>query len=133
MERGGTVSGTDFAPLSSLLADTIDDAHNVARGLCPLEPDPEALAPALHALTNRMHELAAVRCECMTAGDVRVADPEMAQHLYRIAQEALSNAARHAKASHSVEYPALVPISIHLPSGAAAASKAINLPTSAGI
>jgi signal transduction histidine kinase len=28
-----------------------------------------------------------------------VADPEVAQHLYRIAQEALSNAVRHAKAS----------------------------------
>ena len=40
-----------------------------------------------------------MRCECMTAGDVRVADPEVAQHLYRIAQEALSNAVRHAKAS----------------------------------
>jgi signal transduction histidine kinase len=100
MERGGTVSGTDFAPLSSLLADTIDDAHNVARGLCPLEPEPEALAPALRALTRRTQELATVRCECMTAGDVRVADPEVAQHLYRIAQEALSNAVRHAKASN---------------------------------
>ena len=99
LERGGTVSGTDFEPLSSLLADTIDDARNVARGLCPLEPEPEALAPALRALTKRMQELAAVRCECVTAGDVRVADPEVAQHLYRIAQEALSNAVRHAKAS----------------------------------
>jgi signal transduction histidine kinase len=46
-----------------------------------------------------MEELAAVRCEYRTAGDVRVADPEVAQHLYRIAQEALSNAARHAQAS----------------------------------
>ena len=99
LERGGTVSGTDFEPLSSLLADTIDDAHNVARGLCPLEPEPEALAPALRALTRRTQELATVRCECMTAGDVRVADPETAQHLYRIAQEALSNAVQHAKAS----------------------------------
>ena len=99
LERGGSVSDTDFAPLSSLLADTIDEAHNIARGLCPLEPDPEALAPALRALTKRMQELAAVRCECMTAGDVRVADPDVAQHLYRITQEALSNAVRHAKAS----------------------------------
>jgi len=99
LERGGTVSSTDFAPLSSLLADTIDDARNVARGLCPLEPEPEALAPALRALTKRTQELAAVRCECTTAGDVRVADPATAQHLYRIAQEALSNAVRHAKAS----------------------------------
>lgn len=99
LERGGSVSDTDFAPLSSLLADTIDEAHNIARGLCPLEPDPEALGPALRALAKRTQELATVRCEYMTAGDVRVADPEVAQHLYRIAQEALSNAVRHAQAS----------------------------------
>ncbi len=99
LERGGTVSGADFAPLSSLLAETINDAHHVARGLCPLEPDPDALAPALRALARRTEEMAGVRCEFLAAGDVRVPDPAMAQHLYRIAQEALSNAARHAHAS----------------------------------
>jgi signal transduction histidine kinase len=46
-----------------------------------------------------MQQMAAVRCEFHAAGDVRVDDPEAAQHLYRIAQEALSNAARHAKAN----------------------------------
>jgi signal transduction histidine kinase len=99
LERGGTVSGGDFAPLSSLLAETIDDAHNVARGLCPLEPDPDALAPALRAMAKRMQEVTAVACEFRVVGDVRVPDPEAAQHLYRIAQEALSNAVRHAKPS----------------------------------
>jgi signal transduction histidine kinase len=99
LERGGVLSGTDFAPLSSLLGETIDDAHNVARGLCPLEPDPDALAPALRALTKRTQEMAGVRCEFRASGDVRVHDPEAAQHLYRIGQEALSNAVQHAKAN----------------------------------
>ena len=99
LERGGTLSGTDFETLSTLLAESIDEAHNVARGLCPLEPDPEALAPALRALTKRIREMSAVRCEFLAAGDVRVPDPAIAQHLYRIAQEALSNAVRHAGAS----------------------------------
>ncbi|HEX8926882.1 MAG TPA: sensor histidine kinase [Terriglobales bacterium] len=96
LERGGDLSGADFGPLSSLLSETIDDAHNVARGLCPLEPHPEALAPALRMLTVRTQEIAGVRCEFKAIGDVRVFDPEAAQHLYRIAQEALSNAVRHA-------------------------------------
>jgi signal transduction histidine kinase len=99
LERGGTLAGADFQRLSSLLAETIDDAHNVALGLCPLEPDPETLAPALRALIKRTGELAAVRCEFLAAGDVHVPEPAMAQHLYRIAQEALSNAVRHAHAS----------------------------------
>ncbi len=97
-ERGGTLSGAELAPLSSLLAESIDEAHNVALGLCPLEPDPDALSPALRALTKRIQEMGAVRCEYLVSGDLRVPDPAMAQHLYRIAQEALSNAARHAHA-----------------------------------
>ncbi len=50
-------------------------------------------------MAKRMREVAAVRCEFRVVGDVRVPDPEAAQHLYRIAQEALSNAVRHAKPS----------------------------------
>jgi signal transduction histidine kinase len=99
LERGGVVAGEDFKPVSSLLAETIDDAHNVARGLCPLELDPDALAPALRALTKRTQQMSGVRCEFLAAGDVRVPEAEAAQHLYRIAQEALSNAVRHAHAN----------------------------------
>lgn len=97
LERGGELSDSDFAPLSELLAETIDDAHDVSRGLCPLEPDPDALAPALRSLVQRTQQMAAVRCEFRATGDVHVDDPEAAQHLYRIAQEALSNAARHGR------------------------------------
>ncbi len=99
LERGASLSGPDLAPLSSLLADTIDDAHDVALGLCPLEPGPDSLAPALRALARRTQEMADVICEFLAAGDVRVPDPAAAQHIYRIAQEALSNAVRHAHAS----------------------------------
>ncbi len=99
MERGAAPSGADFQTLSSLLGETIDDAHHVAQGLCPLEPDPDALAPALRALTKRAGEMAALRCDFRVAGEVRVSDPGVAQHVYRIAQEALSNAVRHAHAN----------------------------------
>jgi signal transduction histidine kinase len=98
LERGATLSGSDVAPLSSLLAQSMDEARNVALGLCPLEPHADALAPALRMLTMRMRETTAAQCEFLSAGNVRISDPEKAQHLYRIAQEALSNAARHAHA-----------------------------------
>ena len=97
--RGQPASAADFAPLTTLLTETIDDAHDVARGLCPLDADPGALAPALRALVRRTQELADVRCEFTSTGEVRVLVPDAAQHLYRIVQEALSNAVRHAHAS----------------------------------
>lgn len=99
LKSGGTLSDGDFQTLSSLLTQTIGDARSVARGLCPLDPDPEALAAALRALAKRTREMLAVQCEITTTGDVRVPDPAMAQHLYRITQEAMSNAARHANAT----------------------------------
>jgi signal transduction histidine kinase len=99
LQRGATPPAVEFEALSSLLSEAIDEAHNVARGLCPLDPDPDALAPAIRALIRRTQETAGFHCEFMAAGDVRVTDQQAAQHLYRIAQEALSNAVRHAKAS----------------------------------
>jgi signal transduction histidine kinase len=99
LERGGELSSADFEALSSLLTETISEAQNVALGLCPLEPDSEALAPALRMLTKRLWEMSAVRCEFLAVGDLRVSDPTVAQHLYRIAQEALGNAVRHAHAN----------------------------------
>jgi len=93
------VPAADLERLTSLLADAIDETHNIALGLCPVGPEPDALSPALRALTRRTQETADVHCEFLSTGDVRVPDSEASQHLYRIAQEALSNAARHAHAS----------------------------------
>ncbi len=99
LREGGPVSAAESERLTSLLTEAMDEAHNIALGLCPLEPEPDALAPALRALTRRVEETAGVPCEFIATGDVRVPDSEMAQHLYRIAQEALSNAVRHAHAN----------------------------------
>jgi signal transduction histidine kinase len=99
LRDGAPVSAAESERLTSLLTEAIDEAHNIALGLCPVEPEPDALEPALRALTRRTQETADVHCEFLATGDVRVPDSEMAQHLYRIAQEALSNAVRHAHAT----------------------------------
>jgi len=99
LREGGPVTAAESERLTALLTEAIDEAHNIALGLCPVEPEPDALAPALRALTRRMQDAADVHCEFLVSGDVRVPESEMAQHLYRIAQEALSNAVRHARAT----------------------------------
>lgn len=93
-------SATDaLAGLTTLLEETIDEARAVAHGLCPLESDPEALAAALRTLTDRIRASSGIACTLETNGNVRVADAATANHLYRIAQEATSNALRHAYAN----------------------------------
>ncbi|MFB3828564.1 MAG: sensor histidine kinase [Bryobacteraceae bacterium] len=99
LSRGGMLSSADLEMLSSLLAEIMDDTRKIALGLYALEPDGEALPTALQELAKRVRETAPVQCEVSADPDVRVSDPLTVQHLYRIAQEALSNAVRHAHAS----------------------------------
>ncbi len=102
VERDEAMRIEDLEALSALIEEAIDEAHAVAKGLWPLEPDPDALAPALRSLAKRAQGTGTVRCEFVAAGNVRVDDPATARHLYRIAQEALSNAVCHARASRIV-------------------------------
>ena len=99
LRRGTPLPPADLDALSSLLGETIHEARAVAQGLCPVEPAPDALAPAIYQLVRRTQRSSGVACEFRAKGNVLVADPAAAQHLYRIAQEALSNAVCHARAS----------------------------------
>lgn len=98
-ERGEPSASEEFAALSTLLEEAIDESHAVAKGLCPLEPGPGALAAALRMLSKRTRGATGLPCLFTAMGDVSVPDPITAQHLYRIAQEAVSNAVRHANAT----------------------------------
>ncbi len=98
-QRGEDLASEDFAALSTLLEEAIDESHAVAKGLCPLAPGPGALATALRTLSKRTRGTTGFPCLFTASGDVSVPDRVTAQHLYRIAQEAVSNAVRHAKAT----------------------------------
>ncbi|MHB1459202.1 MAG: sensor histidine kinase [Armatimonadota bacterium] len=102
VERNENLEQEDLQALYLLLEEAIDEAHAVAKGLCPLDPDPEALGSALRTLMKRARGITTARCEFVTAGDVRVYDLTTAHHLYRIAQEAVSNAARHSQANQII-------------------------------
>lgn len=70
-------------------------ARDLARGLHPPELGTVGLASALRELAARTNEL--VRCRCKGPRSLRVPDPDMAVNLYRIAQEAVQNAVKHAR------------------------------------
>ena len=61
-----------------------------------MEVDAEGLSAALSELAERTTHDAAVRCEFDCDKPVRVENNETATHLYRIAQEAVTNAFKHA-------------------------------------
>jgi PAS domain S-box-containing protein len=71
-------------------------ARDLARGLHPIEIGASGLPAALRELCSRKTEDVSCRCDCPRS--LRI-DENVAVNLYRIAQEALTNSAKHAKAS----------------------------------
>jgi signal transduction histidine kinase len=87
--------------LSALARDSIDACRNLAHGLAPLTDAHGDLALALRDLAARADRLRPglrVRYAARRQAPLRIT-ADVRTHLLRIAQEALSNALRHARAS----------------------------------
>jgi PAS domain S-box-containing protein len=87
------------ASISALLGDAIGQARALARGLQPVELGAGGLAAALELLASRVRELFGLECVCTCDASALVYDDGAAGHLFRIAQEAASNAAKHGRAT----------------------------------
>jgi signal transduction histidine kinase len=81
------------------LRDAIAETRSLSHGLAPVPLVDDGLMVALTALAEITSSSGAVRCVFESAEPVRVADAEVADHLYRIAQEAVNNALKHAAPS----------------------------------
>jgi PAS domain S-box-containing protein len=75
-------------------------ARDLARGLHPSELGAGGLLVALRELATRTNERVPCRCECPRS--LRVNDGPIALNIYRIAQEAVTNALKHAQASEII-------------------------------
>ncbi|MCA9265962.1 MAG: PAS domain S-box protein [Planctomycetales bacterium] len=73
--------------------------RSLARGLNPVQIDPLGLTSALSELAEHVSELYQVRCRFVGNDRVPMPDSETATQLYRIAQEAITNAVKHGKAT----------------------------------
>jgi signal transduction histidine kinase len=80
--------------------EALERARLLARGLAPVALEGDGLATALQELAANSDELFRIRCEFRAEVPVTLADPSAATHLYRIAQEAVSNAVKHGRANH---------------------------------
>jgi PAS domain S-box-containing protein len=98
-------SGANEEPLAARIAAGLKRAlcqvRALSRGLVPVEVDAEGLMAALVELAARVSEVSGVRCRFECSEPVRIEDTQTATHLYRIAQEAVTNAVKHGKA-HNV-------------------------------
>ena len=93
----GLPEAADAAQVVRLVEEGIDLAHNLARGLYPVEMEAEGLMAAFRDLAANVSRTAKVECVFDCQSPVLVHDNAAAGQLYRIAQEAVRNALRHGK------------------------------------
>ena len=88
--------------IQSLLRRTLAETRSLARGVFPVHVEREGLVVALDDLATTAQRIHGVQVTFELAGEPDDLSLEVSTHLYRIAQEALSNALRHAAADHVV-------------------------------
>jgi len=82
---------------SDTVHEAITQARGVARGLLAVQLAGEGLPHALRALAMNVSERHHIRCEVHCPKTLPLKDNTAATHLFRLAQEAVSNAVKHAK------------------------------------
>jgi two-component system, NarL family, sensor histidine kinase NreB len=80
------------------MREVIAQTRSLARGLSPFMLESEGLISALRELAVTTERLFTTKCQFAHDGTVSISDLAAATHLYRIAQEAVSNAIKHGKA-----------------------------------
>ena len=85
--------------LVELVADAISQARSLAKGLNPLEMHSDGLMEALDDFAATTRQLFKIECAFECDYPVLIRDTGAAGQLYRIAQEAVSNAIKHGQAT----------------------------------
>ncbi len=81
-----------------LLTVAMNQTRGLARGLHPVAVEADGLMAALDELATRVSDLFKVSCRFACPQPVPIEDNTIATHLYRIAQEAITNAIKHGRA-----------------------------------
>jgi two-component system CheB/CheR fusion protein len=90
----------DAAEICELASEAIAQTRRLARMLYPVDIETGGLISALQGLAFSAKELLKISCRFRCGNVVPIRDPVMARHIYRIAQEAITNAAKHGKAKN---------------------------------
>jgi len=98
MKKTAPDAADRLADIRPMIAALIEDVRRVIRALRPIYLEDLGLLPALEMLTRDLERTAGLRAEFTCDGAASRLTPEHEIAVYRCAQEALSNVARHAGA-----------------------------------
>lgn len=87
------------AKISQHVRDAIRQAKSLARGLSPVDLEANGLMSALQELAATVRDIFRIDGQFYASAPVLISDNDLATHLFRIAQEAVSNAVKHSGAT----------------------------------
>lgn len=89
----------DVLEITDLLKEADEYARGLSRNLIPVELDSSGLVAALQRLAKNAERLFNIECKLKNTLNIQFDDPTSLTHLFRIVQEATSNAVKHGNAS----------------------------------
>lgn len=92
-------SVTAASKMAELANQAINQAYDLARGVDPVSLRPDGLMSALEELMRSARTSHPLNCSFECDEPVLVEDNSVATHLYRVAQEAVTNAIKHSEAT----------------------------------
>ena len=90
---------SNLTDLSALLNESVSLAYDLSRGLWPVEHAADGVGPSLEELARRVGESSGIDVDFTEDLPCEACDNPHLLQLYRIAQEAVTNAVKHAKPS----------------------------------
>jgi signal transduction histidine kinase len=98
MQANGVQEAEAAGNIASLLNEALSQTRRLSRGLCPVVLDSNDIQTALEQLAENVRAMFSVSCEFQCEPDIQMNGSKAAVHLYRIAQEAATNAIKHGRA-----------------------------------
>jgi PAS domain S-box-containing protein len=98
LEKKSNPCAAQAGEIAKHVRDAIAQTRSLAHGLSPVEFEAEGLMSALQQLADNTEKLFRVKCRFVCEKPILIPNNTVATHLYRIAQEAVSNGIRHGKA-----------------------------------
>ena len=92
-------AASEASEITQLVEDAIDHTRSLSKLLLPVELEANGLEAALQRLRSHVANVYGIACKLKTDTYLPIQDPEIALHMYRVAQEAVHNAVRHGKPS----------------------------------
>ncbi|MFT7551137.1 MAG: two-component system sensor kinase FixL [Rhodothermales bacterium] len=98
LSKAGNPAAADVLEIADLIRDADEQARALAQGLVPVELDRNGLSAALERLCKQAQRLFGGSCEYERGEPLVISDSNAVINVYRIAQEAVSNAFKHGRA-----------------------------------